>query len=389
MKKKVFKNLLFLIKRMDDKYVINLLKDKGAIFWNKLDSNIINYLTNRFSFTTNYKEAYYLILNNLSEPSKCKFCNKAAKFIGYKQGYHETCCNSKCNYQQRKETMYKNYGVYNVFELDDVKSKIKQTNINKYGVDNPAKNDVIKQKIRNSFINKYNVTSSFQLDKTSETLLKKYGVKNIQSNKYYNNKSNNTKLIKYGSKNNIDKIKKTVYKKYGVENIYSLPEIKEKVKQTCLNKYGVECYFLSDECKEKCLSNESKEKKYLTYKKNNSFNKSKSEDKTYNILKEKYPDILRQYRSDKYPFCCDFYIPSLDLYIECNYHWTHGGKPFEGTEEDNIKLEQWKCKNTKYYNNAINTWTNLDIRKYNVALINNLNYKIFYNIEDIKKWINI
>ena len=30
---------------------------------------------------------------------------------------------------------------------------------------------------------------------------------------------------------------------------------------------------------------------------------------------------------DRYPFACDFYISSLDLFIECNYHWTHGGKP--------------------------------------------------------------
>ena len=34
------------------------------------------------------------------------------------------------------------------------------------------------------------------------------------------------------------------------------------------------------------------------------------------------------------PFACYFYIPSLDLFIECNYRWTHGGKPYEGTEDD-------------------------------------------------------
>ena len=44
-------------------------------------------------------------------------------------------------------------------------------------------------------------------------------------------------------------------------------------------------------------------------------------------------DIIRQYKSDLYPFACDFYIPSLDLYIECNYHWTHGNKLYEGTKE--------------------------------------------------------
>ena len=43
---------------------------------------------------------------------------------------------------------------------------------------------------------------------------------------------------------------------------------------------------------------------------------------------------------DRYPFACDFYISSLDLFIECNYHWTHGGKPYEGTEDDKQIVEK-------------------------------------------------
>ena len=103
---------------------------------------------------------------------------------------------------------------------------------------------------------------------------------------------------------------------------------------------------------------------------------------------QKYPDVKYQYKSDVYPFVCDFYIPELYLYIECNYHWTHGNKPYEGTEEDNIKLNKWKQGNTKYYDNAIYTWTNLDIRKYNIAKENKLNYLIFYSFNNFKKYFN-
>ena len=78
----------------------------------------------------------------------------------------------------------------------------------------------------------------------------------------------------------------------------------------------------------------------------------------------------------------------MDLYIECNYHWTHGGKPYEGTNEDNIIVKKWKAKNTKYYNNAINCWTVRDVNKRKVANQNNLNYIEFWNIYDLKKWIN-
>ena len=58
-------------------------------------------------------------------------------------------------------------------------------------------------------------------------------------------------------------------------------------------------------------------------KKNNSFNKSKEEEKYYSYLLHLYSseDIVRQYYDkDRYPFHCDFYIKSEDLFIEVNKH---------------------------------------------------------------------
>ena len=60
--------------------------------------------------------------------------------------------------------------------------------------------------------------------------------------------------------------------------------------------------------------------------------------------------------SDLYPFHCDFYIPSLNLYIEYNGSWTHGKHPFDSlSKEDQNRLKEMKAKavNSKYYNNAI------------------------------------
>ena len=124
--------------------------------------------------------------------------------------------------------------------------------------------------------------------------------------------------------------------------------------------------------------------------KNNSFNKSKAEDNYYKFLLEYYSDndIERNHYTDKYPFRCDFYIYSEDKYIECNYHWTHGGKPYEGTKEDLDKIKLWKSKNTKFYNNAINTWSILDVKKFNISKKNNINYLVFWNIDELKKWID-
>ena len=47
-------------------------------------------------------------------------------------------------------------------------------------------------------------------------------------------------------------------------------------------------------------------------------------------VKEIYNDVIRSYSTDKYPYNCDFYIPSKDVYIECNFHWTHGYMKYDG-----------------------------------------------------------
>lgn len=124
-------------------------------------------------------------------------------------------------------------------------------------------------------------------------------------------------------------------------------------------------------------------KDYITRKKNNSFNTSSKEESFYNfLLKENVnKTVYRQYKSDKYPFYCDFYILEDDLYIELNLHWTHGGKPFDPDDIDCQKqLADWqeKAKTSKFYENAIQTWTVRDVKKQRIAKENNLNYKVIY-----------
>lgn len=131
---------------------------------------------------------------------------------------------------------------------------------------------------------------------------------------------------------------------------------------------------------------EYKTKRYNTMKANNSFWKkeSKAECAFYEELKLKYNenDIIKQYfDSERYPFCCDFYIKSEDLFIELHANWTHGGHPFDpNSEEDLEKLAIWqeKAKTSKYYKNAIYQWTDLDVRKASIAKENNLNFIVIY-----------
>lgn len=122
---------------------------------------------------------------------------------------------------------------------------------------------------------------------------------------------------------------------------------------------------------------------YMTKKKNGSFNTSSDEEEYYKQLLSIYgiDDIVRSYKSSLYPFNCDFYIKSEDRYIELNKHWTHGGMEFIANDQECIdKLNLWieKSKKSKFYKNAIETWTVRDVEKFKTARMNKLNYTVIY-----------
>ena len=94
---------------------------------------------------------------------------------------------------------------------------------------------------------------------------------------------------------------------------------------------------------------------------------------------------MRQYSSEKYPFNCDFYVKLHDLYIEFNGSWTHGTHLYDSTsEEDQALAAEWKSKNSKYYDNALHTWTVRDVNKRCIAKQNNVNIREFWRILDLK-----
>lgn len=116
---------------------------------------------------------------------------------------------------------------------------------------------------------------------------------------------------------------------------------------------------------------------------NKSFNISKAEDCYYLQLCEQYgkENILRQYKDPRYPFNCDFYVKSQDLFIEFNKHWTHGPHPFDAQNNNDIallKIWQERASKSQYYRSAIDVWTRRDPQKQQIAIINNLNYQIIY-----------
>ena len=102
---------------------------------------------------------------------------------------------------------------------------------------------------------------------------------------------------------------------------------------------------------------EIKYKEHLSKIKNGTYKKhiTKEELAVKNTLEIYFSsdDITYQYFDvDRYPFECDFYVTSLDLFIEVNAHWTHGGRNYMS---EDIKCQQqvanWeeKAKESKFY----------------------------------------
>ena len=179
-----------------------------------------------------------------------------------------------------------------------------------------------------------------------------------------------------------EKLQQTNINKYGVKYGLQNEKIKLKSIQTCLNKYGVKCVGQSQTVKAKIIE---------TKRKNHTFNTSKPEENGYKLLYNKFGfcNIKRQYKSKLYPFQCDFYIVSLDMYIEFNFHWTHGGHKFDPNDKDDVdKLNIWKEKSltSKFYKSALTVWTERDIKKFKYATENNLNYLAFYTWNEFLKW---
>lgn len=186
---------------------------------------------------------------------------------------------------------------------------------------------------------------------------------------------------RFQSKEFKDKRSKTLKEHYGTNNISKVPEIRKKIENTVFNRYGVRV----------CSQNKNVYSKVITTKRyNGTFNTSKPEEYCYEILSKIYPDIIRQYSSSVYPFNCDFYVPSQDLYIEYNGSWTHGGHFYDANNSADIELlNKWKEKNTEYYDNAIKTWTIRDVNKLNTAIKNDLNYVVLWRIDDLFYAFNI
>ena len=313
--------------------------------------NISNYLTNRFIDSDSFLETIYRIFNKIEEKPKCKNCGTLLQF--HPRHHFREFCSQKCvqnfdDIRRKKSVTREKHMSDDLSYYKDITRKRKQTLLERYGVEYASQSDIIKERVK-------------------QTNIKRLGVPYTAQNKQC-----------------LEKMKQTCLEKYGVEHNFKIQGLRETIKQKWIDKYGYDNPMKNEKILQKALE---------TKRKHHTFNTSKIEEQFYTYLCTKYSidNINRQYKTNEYPFCCDFYIKPLNLYIEIQGYWAHGSHPFDSNNLNDLwKLDTWKekSKNNVQYEKAINIWTVKDVLKRGTAQINNLNYLEIFSI-DLQKAIDI
>jgi len=214
---------------------------------------------------------------------KCIICGNETKFIslvGYK-----TCCSAQCGYD------------YNHIQID-------KAVLEKYGVSNISKIPEIKIKKEKTCLKNHGVKAGFaDVEKRKITINKKYGCDNVFQNEEIKEKCKQAHLKNLGVEYPLqsqfakDKFKFTCIKKFGVENPSQNKEIFEKGQKTRLN--------LKQYKNTKIYYRGSYEFDFLE-----NFYDNHSDIQNAKGIKYEFEGKSRMY----FP---DFYIPSLNLIIEC------------------------------------------------------------------------
>lgn len=305
-------------------------------------------------------------------------------------------CQADSVKQKRESTLKQKYGGNSPMCDETVREKQRHTMQELYGVESPLQSVSIRQQMINTLHDNYGVTNPMDSDVIRNRLLNtirlRYGADSVLSSDEIRKKIQDTCNVLYGGNGPFasvdvqEKARETMLSKYGVENPMCSDTIRDRVKETNLRLYGFDNPMKNPDVQEKVSS---------TKRKNHTFNVSELEDVLYESLCNVFSsfDVERQYKSDVYPFACDFYIKSRDMYIELNGSWTHGQHWFGSQSTDSDILSDWQSKSSKseYYQNAIKVWTSRDVVKRDMAKQNNLNYIVFWDckLRDAELWFSM
>lgn len=320
------------------------------------------YIKNRFkNYTSDYQVFHCMKLGIDPDKEICPVCGKYNKYINaHGRIYSLGCC-----IKHAEQSPIRNYHIKLANENKTIEEK-EQEHINRSNAQKNLSEEVKqhkKQLLCITLEKKYGagITCSFQAEtvkeKIKETNIKRRGVSSSAMDPKVKKKQADTIERKHGK---------------GIRNAFQIPEVLES-----FAKRKDEIQFKRDETKRRNGTHRSsKVQNYIQQKLSELFGKS---------------NVIFEYNGDnRYPWKCDFYIKSLDMFIEYQGIWTHGGHPYvENSKEDINKLNVWKekAKTSKFYQKAIEVWTIYDVLKRNTAKQNKIKFIELWNLEQFEKWI--
>lgn len=346
------------IKRRTGISVQSLLKQllaQGTVYTkDDITAYQIEYIRKRYS-QDEIKEAYIQISRKYPDLYKaghakkieclgCGFGNHARVFRALLGDVIYDALKSQCWHEKQSASVRQKYGADNVFckgvfetvvspeALAEGRAKRTETMLARYGVEQPNQNEAVKQRMRETYV-------------------------------------------------------RTHRERYGVDNPTQRPEVAKRVsqsrQQTMLARYGA-----PNSVQVKAI----RDKIFEARKANGTLNSSKPEDMLYQLLVDRFgaDDVFRNHFVDsRYPWHVDFYIKSLDLFIELNgdrchnTHWFDADSVSDRQTRDawieNAERTEAETGKSSRYRKYVATWTETDVAKREAARTHDLNYLVFWD----------
>lgn len=301
------------------------------------------------------------------------------------------CTHKDCIASKKIATSMARFGVSNAMKSDSIVKKLESSNLAKYGVSNAMKRPDVQAKAVSTNLAKYQVPYTCMAEsvreKRSITMRARYGGNSPMCDATIREKQAATMYRKYQARHAlqarrfIDKMTATNLARYGVRNV-----MQSAHSSACMEKYGVSSPMQCKQIVDKMMA---------TKLQNHTINTSATEDILYDQLCDVFgkDDVIRQYKSCRYDWNCDFYVKSRDMFVELNASFFHNRHWFDdANSNDCAELSSFMAKaaldSNSSYSGVVQTWSVYDVRKRQDARDANLNYIVFWDndLRDAAVW---
>lgn len=193
-------------------------------------------------------------------------------------------------------------------------------------------------------------------------------------------------------------LRETNQSRYGVDYAMQRTEVAalgtKRRQETMIQKYGAPNSVQVKEIRDKILNVRAE---------HGNLSSSDHEKLLYSLLVERFGnhDVLCNHKDlERYPYFCDFYIRSRDLFIELNADRSHGTHWYNANSENDYARKEWmlrraaeidrnrkpsdKSHKSRYWN-YVHVWSELDVEKRQCAAKYALNYLVFWDSKKIMR----